>query len=64
MVLRVPTHTHFQPFAQALFGGVHGFNSYFPVPVGKVPTSYERRMPWPSAVDSMWLSQDISGYAP
>jgi outer membrane immunogenic protein len=39
--LRVPTHTRFQPFAQALFGGVHGFNSYFPVPVGKIPTSYD-----------------------
>jgi opacity protein-like surface antigen len=39
--LRVPNHTRFQPFAQALFGGVHGFDSYFPAPVGKLPTSYD-----------------------
>lgn len=39
--LRVPTHTKAQPFAQALFGGVHGFDSYFPAPVGKLPTSYD-----------------------
>jgi outer membrane immunogenic protein len=39
--LRVPTHTLFQPYAQALFGGVHGFDSYFPAPVGKLPTSYD-----------------------
>jgi opacity protein-like surface antigen len=32
--LRVPTHTRFQPYVQALFGGVHGFDSYFPVPAG------------------------------
>jgi outer membrane immunogenic protein len=38
--LRVPNHTKFQPFGQALFGGVHGFDSYFPAPVGKQPTSY------------------------
>ena len=39
--LRAPNHTRFQPFAQALFGGVHGFDSYFPAPVGKLPTSYD-----------------------
>ena len=39
--LRVPNHSRFQPFAQALFGGVHGFDSYFPAPVGKLPTSYD-----------------------
>jgi outer membrane immunogenic protein len=39
--LRVPNHTKFQPFGQALFGGVHGFDSYFPVPVGKLPTTYD-----------------------
>jgi outer membrane immunogenic protein len=39
--MRWPTHTRFQPFAQVLFGGVHGFNSYFPAPVGKLPTSYD-----------------------
>ena len=37
--LRIPTPTKFQPFAQALFGGVHGFDSYFPAPVGKLPTN-------------------------
>ena len=39
--LRVPNHTRFQPFVQALFGGVHGFDSYFPAPVGKLPTGYD-----------------------
>jgi hypothetical protein len=39
--MRVPNHTHFQPFGQALFGGVHGFDGYFPAPVGKLPTSYD-----------------------
>lgn len=39
--MRVPTHKRVQPFAQALFGGVHGFDSYFPAPVGKLPTSYD-----------------------
>ncbi len=39
--MRWPTHTRFQPFAQVLFGGVHGFDSYFPAPVGKLPTSYD-----------------------
>jgi outer membrane immunogenic protein len=39
--MRVPNHTRFQPFGQALFGGVHGFDSYFPAPVGKLPTSYD-----------------------
>jgi outer membrane immunogenic protein len=39
--MRVPNHTRFQPFGQALFGGVHGFDSYFPTPVGKLPTSYD-----------------------
>lgn len=39
--MRVPTHTIFQPYAHALFGGVHGFDSYFPDRVGKLPTSYD-----------------------
>jgi outer membrane immunogenic protein len=39
--MRVPNHTRFQPFGQALFGGVHGFDSYFPDRVGKLPTSYD-----------------------
>lgn len=39
--MRVPTHTLFQPYAQAMFGGVHGFDSYFPAPVGKLPTTYD-----------------------
>lgn len=39
--LRVANHTRFQPFGQALFGGVHGFDGYFPAPVGKLPTSYD-----------------------
>lgn len=39
--MRAPNHTEFQPFARALFGGVHGFDSYFPAPVGKLPTSYD-----------------------
>jgi outer membrane immunogenic protein len=39
--MRVPNHTHFQPFGQALFGGVHGFDGYFPAPVGKLPASYD-----------------------
>jgi opacity protein-like surface antigen len=39
--MRVPNHTRFQPFGQALFGGVHGFDGYFPAPVGKLPTSYD-----------------------
>jgi hypothetical protein len=38
---RLANHTRFQPFGQALFGGVHGFDSYFPAPVGKLPTSYD-----------------------
>jgi hypothetical protein len=33
--MRVPNHTDFQPFGQALFGGVHGFDGYFPAPVGR-----------------------------
>ena len=28
--MRVSNHTRFQPFGQALFGGVHGFGGYFP----------------------------------
>jgi len=28
-------------FGKALFGGAHGFDSYFPAPVGKSPTSYD-----------------------
>jgi outer membrane immunogenic protein len=39
--IRRPNHTRFQPFAQVLFGGVHGFDSYFPAPIGKLPTSYD-----------------------
>ena len=39
--MRVPNHTRFHPFGQALFGGVHGFDGYFPAPVGKLPTSYD-----------------------
>jgi outer membrane immunogenic protein len=39
--MRVPNHTKFQPFGQGLFGGVHGFDGYFPAPVGKLPTSYD-----------------------
>ena len=39
--MRWPNHTRFQPFAQVLFGGVHGFDSYFPAPAGKLPTSYD-----------------------
>jgi len=37
--VRIPTHTLFQPYGQALFGAVHGFDSYFPAPPGKLPTS-------------------------
>ncbi len=39
--LRVPTRTLLQPYGQALFGGVHGFDSYFAAPVGKLPTTYD-----------------------
>jgi hypothetical protein len=39
--LRVPTRTRIQPYGQATFGGVHGFDSYFPAHVGKLPTSYD-----------------------
>lgn len=39
--MRVPNHTRFQPFGQGLFGGVHGFDSYFPDRAGKLPTSYD-----------------------
>jgi outer membrane immunogenic protein len=39
--MRVANRTRFQPFGQALFGGVHGFDGYFPAPVGKLPTSYD-----------------------
>lgn len=28
-------------YGQALFGGVHGFDGYFPDRVGKLPTSYD-----------------------
>ena len=38
---RIANHTRFQPFGQGLFGGVHGFDSYFPAPVGKFPTSHD-----------------------
>src|SRR5258708_4766239 len=39
--LRISTHTIAQPFGQALFGGAHGFDSYFPAELGKLPTSYD-----------------------
>ncbi len=39
--MRVPNHTRFQPYGEALFGGVHGFDSYFPARIGKFPTSYD-----------------------
>jgi outer membrane immunogenic protein len=39
--LRIPNQTKAQPFGHALVGGVHGFDSYFPAPVGKLPTSYD-----------------------
>jgi outer membrane immunogenic protein len=39
--MRIPNRTRFQPYGQGLFGGVHGFDSYFPAPVGKLPTSYD-----------------------
>ncbi|MCL2659179.1 MAG: hypothetical protein FWD64_01490 [Acidobacteriaceae bacterium] len=38
--LRLPNHTLFQPYAQALAGGVHGFDGYFPSP-GSRTTSYD-----------------------
>ena len=39
--MRFPNHSKFQPFGQALFGGVHASSSYFPAPVGKLPTTYD-----------------------
>ena len=39
--MRIHTHTLFQTYRQALFGGVHGFDSYFPDRVDKLPTSYD-----------------------
>jgi outer membrane immunogenic protein len=39
--MRIPNHTKLQPFGQGLFGGVHGFDSYFAAPVGKLPTTYD-----------------------
>jgi hypothetical protein len=39
--LRIPTHSLLQPYGQALFGGLHGFDSYFPDHVGKLPTTYD-----------------------
>jgi hypothetical protein len=39
--MRIPNHTRFQPYGEGLFGGVHGFDSYFPARVGKLPTSYD-----------------------
>jgi len=39
MRMRVPTHTIFQPFGQALFGGAHAFDTFFPAKVGSLPTS-------------------------
>ena len=38
--LRVPNHTLFQPYVQALAGGVHGFDGYFPAQ-GKATASYD-----------------------
>jgi len=38
--LRYPNHTIFQPYAQALAGGVHGFDGYFPSLRGRT-TSYD-----------------------
>jgi hypothetical protein len=38
---RLANHTSFQPYGQALFGGTHGFDSYFPAPLGSPPTSYD-----------------------
>lgn len=39
--MRMPTHTIFQPYAHALFGGVHGFDGYFPSRADRLPTSYD-----------------------
>jgi opacity protein-like surface antigen len=39
--LRVVNHTRFRPFGQALFGGVHGFDSHFPAAGSQPPTSYD-----------------------
>ena len=47
--VRIPTRSLFQPYAQALIGGAHGFNSYFMVNncayytlcAQKGPTSYD-----------------------
>jgi outer membrane immunogenic protein len=39
--MRIPNHTKLQPFGQALFGGVHGFDGYFPDRVGNMPTTYD-----------------------
>jgi opacity protein-like surface antigen len=39
--MRIPNHTRFQPYGEGLFGGVHGFDSYFPARLGKLPTSYD-----------------------
>jgi outer membrane immunogenic protein len=39
--MRIPTRTKLQPFGQGLFGGVHGFDSYFAAPVGRLPTTYD-----------------------
>lgn len=44
--MRFPNHTIFQPYAQALGGGVHGFDSYFPARAGKLPTSYDTSLAW------------------
>jgi outer membrane immunogenic protein len=37
--MHILNHTRLQPFGQGLFGGVHGWDSYFPAPVGKLPSS-------------------------
>ena len=60
--LRVANHTRFQPFGQGLFGGVHGFDSYFPAPVGRFPTSYDSSFALTVGGGSTSPSRDIYGY--
>jgi outer membrane immunogenic protein len=38
--LRIPNHTRFQPYAQALAGGAHGFSGYFPGRATSYDTSF------------------------
>jgi outer membrane immunogenic protein len=59
--LRVVNHTHYQPFGQTLFGSVHGFDSYFPAPVGKLPTSYDTSFALTIGGVSTSLSLNTSG---